>query len=253
MLDYSGLHSYGYSEWFEHFVENKKQVLAVDFSQEGTLTESEKALLYPSIADFQRGEASEGKHLIAASERFARTAGQPAYADTIKLFIEEENQHSAYLQEFMQFHGMKLKKASVLDGVFRLVRKVKGIYSEVTVLVSAEIIAISHYEALRNATSSPALKSICEKILRDETPHIAFQTFTLSLFPQSRITRPLRRGLMAATCLVVWASYRKLFRAGGYSLRRLFRDSMRILEQSISEAETLRASTQSHVSVIQKP
>lgn len=54
----------------------------------------------------------------------------------------------------MQFHGMKLKKASVLDGVFRLVRKVKGIYSEVTVLVSAEIIAISYYAALIDATSS---------------------------------------------------------------------------------------------------
>lgn len=87
------------------------------------------------------------------------------------------------------------------------------------------------------------MKSICEKILRDETPHIAFQAFTLSLLPQWRITRPLRWGLMAATCLVVWASYRELFGAGAYSLRRLFRDSMQILEQSISEAEALRAST----------
>lgn len=124
-------------------MENKKQVLVVDFSQEGTLTESEKDLLYPSIADFQRGEANDGKHLLAASKRFARTSGQPTYADTIKLFIKEENQHSANLQEIKQFHGMKLEKASMLDGVFRLVRKVKGIYSEVTILVSAEIIAIS--------------------------------------------------------------------------------------------------------------
>lgn len=82
-------------------MENKKHVFAVDFSRKGTLTESENNLLYPSIADFQRGEASEGKHLLAASKRFVRTAGQPAYADTIKLFIEEENQHSTYLQEFM--------------------------------------------------------------------------------------------------------------------------------------------------------
>lgn len=136
----------------------------------------------------------------------------------------------------------------MLDGVFRLVRKVKGIYSEVTVLVSAEIIAISYYVAMGDATSSPAfspaLKSIFEKILRDETPHIPFQTFTLSLYPQSRATRPLQRGLMAVTCLVVWNSYHELFRAGGYTLRRLFRDSMQVLEQSISEAEALRGSTQ---------
>lgn len=111
------------------------------------------------------------------SKRFAQITGQPVYADTIKLFIKDETQHSAYLQEFVQFHGMKLKKASVLDGVFRLVRKVKGIYSEVTVLVSAEIIAISYYAAMGDATSFPALMSICEKIMRDETPHIAFQIF----------------------------------------------------------------------------
>lgn len=132
----------------------------------------------------------------------------------------------------------------MLDGVFRLVRKVKGIYSEVTVLVSSEIIAISYYVAMGDANSSPALKSICEKILGDETPHIPFQAFTLSLYPQSRATRPLQRGLMAVTCLVVWDSYHELFRAGGYSLRRLFRDSMQVLEQSISEAEALRGSTQ---------
>lgn len=34
MLIYSRQRSYGYAEWFEHFVENEKQVLAVDFSQE---------------------------------------------------------------------------------------------------------------------------------------------------------------------------------------------------------------------------
>lgn len=89
-----------------------------------------------------------------------------------------------------------------------------------------------------------ALKSICEKILRDEIPHIAFQTFTLSLFLQSKTTRPLRRDLIAATCLVILASYRKLSTASGYSVRRLFRDSKQILEQSISKAETLQVSAQ---------
>lgn len=73
MLDYSVQRSYGYAKWFEHFLENKKQVLAVNFSQEGTLTESEKPLLHPSIADFQRGEASESKHLLTESNSFART------------------------------------------------------------------------------------------------------------------------------------------------------------------------------------
>lgn len=92
-------------------MENKKQVFAVEFSDEGMLTESEKALVYHSIADFQRGENNKGKHLLATLKRFAQTTGQPSYADTIKLFVHEENQYSAYRQESMQFYRIKPNKA----------------------------------------------------------------------------------------------------------------------------------------------
>lgn len=114
MLDYSGLRSYAYAKWFEHSVENKNQVLAVDFSRKGTLTESEKALLRPSIADFQRGEASEGKHLLAASKRFVRTAGLPAWASFHKLFRADDYNSQRLFRDCMQIFEQSISEAKVL-------------------------------------------------------------------------------------------------------------------------------------------
>lgn len=68
----------------------------------------------------------------------------------------------------MRRHGLKLKKASLLDSIFTAICRVKGIESEVTVLVTEDIIAIPYYAPLRYATSSPQLKRVCERILEDE-------------------------------------------------------------------------------------
>lgn len=139
----------------------------------------------------------------------------------------------------MTRNGLKLKKASLLDSIFTAVRRVKGIESEVTVLVTAEIIAIPYYAALRDATSSPQLKRVCERILEDEVPHIAFQSFTLGLLPQSGVRRLIRRVLMLGTCTLIWLSYRPLFKAGGYSFTGLVREAMGILRNSINFASNV--------------
>lgn len=93
---------------------NKQQVLALDFSDENTLTESEKDLLYPSIADFQRGEASEGKHLLAASKRFARTAGLPAWASDHKLFRADDHNSWHLFRDSMQIFEQSISGAKAL-------------------------------------------------------------------------------------------------------------------------------------------
>ncbi len=57
-----------------------------------------------------------------------------------------------------------------------------GLKGEVTVLVTAEMIALTYYDALAKSTDSPVLKSICEQMLHDELPHIMFQSHTLQYF-----------------------------------------------------------------------
>ena len=100
----------------------------------------------------------------------------------MRYFIKEENTHSAYLAQYMKWHRVPERKRSVLDSIFRRLRQVNGIRSEVTVLVTAEIIALSYYTALKNATKSSALKSICSQMLHDELPHVVFQSYTLAHF-----------------------------------------------------------------------
>ncbi len=46
------------------------------------------------------------------------------------------------------------------------------------VLATAEVLAIPYYTALRDATGSPLLRSICCRILTEEAQHLRFQAFT---------------------------------------------------------------------------
>ena len=91
----------------------------------------------------------------------------------------------------MKWHRVPEKKYSVLDSIFRRLRQVNGIRSEVTVLVTAEIIALSYYTALKNATKSSALKSICSQMLHDELPHVVFSVVyagSLSQYCMDRVS-----------------------------------------------------------------
>jgi len=108
------------------------------------------------------------------------------------------------------------------------------------VLATAEVLAIPYYTALRDATSSPLLRSICGRILAEEAEHLRFQAFTFGQLGSRRaallraLTRAAHRCFLMATTLLVWMEHRWVFRAGGYSLRELWR-------QALSVGETLLA------------
>ena len=54
------------------------------------------------------------------------------------------------------------------------------------VLATAEVLAIPYYTALRDATGSPLLRSICDRILAEETEHLRFQAFTFGRLASHR-------------------------------------------------------------------
>jgi 1,2-phenylacetyl-CoA epoxidase catalytic subunit len=106
------------------------------------------------------------------------------------------------------------------------------------VLVTAEVIAIPYYTALRDCTGSPLLGAICTRILREEAAHLRFQAFTLARLAGRRpaIARQWARTLhgwfLIATTALVWVEHRHVLRAGGYSHARLRR-------HALAEFETL--------------
>ena len=235
---------YSYDEWLEFFRENDKHRLQIDFSQEAKLSDGIKALIVPSISAFQIGEHSDGLHLIKAAEVFASLFDEPAYPNVMKLFIKEENFHSSYLGEFMRYHDLPLRKSNFLDRTFRRLRRRGNILSEVVTLITAEIIALSYYSALSDATESPALKRICAQMLHDELPHVIFQSYTIGHFKQNRWLKFKRHFLMRATTRAVWTAYGNVFRAAGWTYDRFRQENIGYIKQSEDIARyTSRSST----------
>lgn len=224
-------------DWVAHFQNNHNHRLQIDFTHEPQLTPREKQQIFPSIQIFQKGEASDGRFLLNCVERYAKKNHDPEYLEAMKWFVREENWHSAYLKKYMDYHQIPVRSRSVLDDIFRILRKIGGLKSEIIVLVTAEIIALSYYRALAECTASPALKSICRQMLHDELPHILFQSRTLHHLTPGPLERPLRILLMEITMTVVWLSLKEIFQAGGYSYKRLASDSLGYLRQSMEMAE----------------
>ena len=66
--------------------------------------------------------------------------------------------------------GIPRLSAHWLDGIFRRLRKLAGLEACAAVLVTAEVLAMAYYQALRDATRSQLLRSLCARILVEEPP-----------------------------------------------------------------------------------
>lgn len=220
-------------DWEEYFSRNAREQLVIEFTAENYLTEQEKKRIAPSVRMFQAGEASEGKHLLKAAERYAKKSSDMPYLKAVKWFIAEENRHSYYLDRYMEYYGIPKRRKNRLDDWFRRLRKFGGLKGEVIVLVTAEMIALSYYQALAACTGSCVLKRICRQMLHDELRHLVFQSHTLYKLKSSPLQKIVRIVLMQMTIWAVWPALRSVLKEGGYSYRHFYRESMGYLRQSM--------------------
>lgn len=232
----SSMNSFSYAGWKAYFMQNAARRLVIPF-QDDKLTEKEKKLIFPSICKFERGEHSDGKHLEKVAGIFAKKINNKDYNDCIKLFIKEENVHSGYLELYMQHYNVHAKENIMLDNIFRRLRKLAGLQCEVIVLVTAEIIALSYYDALKDATRSHALKAICKQMLCDEIPHVMFQSYTLSHFKNRFYTRFIRVIFMEITSIAAWAGCYKVFVQAGWTFKKFICHNLYYLRQSMELSE----------------
>lgn len=169
--------------WLNHF--RTRPAVQLDLFQEERLTESEHHRVSYSIAQFQRGESSEAQDFLSKSKLFALELGDFAFFEESQLFVQEENYHSYLLGVFMEQAQIDFATESWADTIFRWVRSLGDIAWSSRVLLMAELLAQVYYPALKEATSSPLLQAICDRIIADEAYHITFQT--------ERIARVLKR------------------------------------------------------------
>jgi hypothetical protein len=196
------------------------------------LTEKERRRIAPSIQQFQLGEGSRGQLLLDRGQKYGRTVNDPLFAGALDIFIQEEQQHSRYLSAFMESQSIPRAHKHWVDSVFRKLRGLAGLELSLTVLVTAELIAVPYYMALRAATGSPILKMICTRILEDESHHLKFQASMLARVASARpaafhrALRELHRFFLLGTILVVWIEHRAVFEAAGYNFRRFKNETL---------------------------
>lgn len=205
--------------WLAYFRRNADNNLALAWDDPHALTDAERAAITDSMQAFQIGEASEGKTLLRFAETFAQQAHDPAYVESVKFFIREENRHSGYLRTFMQEHAIPRARTQWSDGVFRVLRRLAGLELSIRVLVTAEMIARVYYPALGAATKSPKLALICRRMATEEGIHVRFQMGAVGRLKARRSRFGAWLGdvghgvLMAATTLVVWHDHHTVLRA----------------------------------------
>lgn len=220
-------------EWYAYFTQKSFNRGSLACEVQDVLTAEEKRCIAKSIAAFQLGEYSEGKGLLKAAERYAEKIDNPYLVPITRLFIAEEQNHALLLRDFMVRHEIKLIKKNWTDAIFRRLRKNVGYELSITVLITAEIISLVYYKALRGCTHSQLLRRICDKILSDERAHVKYESAMLYDIRQEKYATSLaliaflHRFLYFGTSLVVYLTHRKVFRKGGYNFSRYWSDCWR--------------------------
>ncbi len=200
---------------------------------------AEREAIAASMQGFQLGESSEGRHLVDRARLWSSEHDDPDYLQAIRLFIAEEGRHARDLGRFMDAEGIPRIRNAASDSAFRFLRRSAGLETSIAVLVTAEVVAQVYYAALREATASPVLRALCERILADEEAHVRFQAERLALLARGRgrvltaLRRATQRGLMLAALPVVWSVHRRAYRAGGYGFRRFSWETWQAFERAL--------------------
>ena len=222
-----------FERWYRHFLDKGNAPDSLPWREPYRLSATELRLVGRSIQQFQLGEWARGRGFKRRAACDAVLAADRWFLPTLELFIAEEQGHSSMLGRFLDHEQIPRLTNDWLDGAFRRLRKLAGLELCVTVLVTAEVLAMPFYQALRDATKSNLLRSICVRILCDEAAHLNFQALTLGLSrqPLSERARALRSCchtmLFRGTALLLWKQHRKVFRAAGWDFGRFWKDARR--------------------------
>jgi hypothetical protein len=212
-------------QWCAYF-ESNSYPRNIPWNLPPALTLEERFSFASSIQTFQLGESSEGRRLLKAAEEEAEISGDLYLPEAVRLFIGEEQRHASLLGHFLRTESIPLLKRQWTDSMFRFLRQRWNLELCVAVLMTAELVARVYYRALRDATHSLALQSVCKHLLRDEMHHLAFHAGILG---DLRKNRPLWINFLwntaysifhQITVTVVWIEHNKVFRAGGFPYHR---------------------------------
>ncbi|MFI5638345.1 ferritin-like domain-containing protein [Streptomyces goshikiensis] len=161
--------NWGYETWVREFEAERERRAAV-----GDPPWSPGAALDPalvrSLRKFQVGEDGDGSALIGKAER----AGDPGYAEAVRLFVAEEQNHARMLALLLAAGGAQTLSGHWSDAAFVRLRRLMGLRMELLVLMVAEVVALRYYRAVRDGAADPLASEVAGRILADEERHVPF-------------------------------------------------------------------------------
>lgn len=217
-------------DWVDYFYQNSPEPI-FPWHDSVRLSGAERLAVISSIQQFQLGEGASGKRMLDRAQRFSRATGDLGLIAALKLFLREEQRHSKILARFLQRESAHCLEKHWVDSLFRWVRGLAGLELCLKVLVTAELLARPYYAALHDATGSPLLRSICDRIFEEEGAHLRFQAFVLERLQRrhGRATQELmkacHRAFLASTAAVVWMEHRPVFKSAGRTFRQFWEET----------------------------
>jgi hypothetical protein len=221
-------------KWLNYFQHNRTHRLPVAWEQEVRVEPHLREPMIRSLQKFQIGESGEGRRLRG----HAAKTGDPIYAETIGLFIKEEQEHARLMAEILKRLHAPLLTGDWTDHCFMFMRRWFGLHQELLVLLLPEMIAKRYFLALRDGTQDPVLRTVFEQILRDEDGHVAFhveylrRAFERLSFSQRIAAQVLWRFLFRGACVVVMLDHRAVLSACGVRPAAFWRDCGRIFDET---------------------
>lgn len=223
-----------YEHWYHQFLEKRDSPCDLPWHDPYLLSAGERRIVARSIQQFQLGEWARGHGLVRRAAAHPILSADQWFLPSLDLFIGEEQRHSCMLGHFLDRERIPRLTNHWVDTTFRRLRKLAGLEVCAMVLVTAEVLAIPFYQALRDATRSALLRSICATILRDEAAHLNYQAVTIGLIRcpldnKGRLFRALCHSMLFhCTALVLWQQHRRVFRAAGWNFRRFWKQARRV-------------------------
>ena len=77
-------------QWVAYFRRNAKRLTEIPWKRDAGWTDEEREALCASLQDFQLGESSQGRFLLAQADRYAQLNNDPVYPEAMRLFVAEE-------------------------------------------------------------------------------------------------------------------------------------------------------------------
>jgi hypothetical protein len=218
--------------WIDYFHRNALEP-DLPWNDGTSLSGAERWAVVRSIQQFQLGEGASGARLLRFAHHFCERTGNAAFLAALKLFLKEEQRHSEILRRFLVHERVPCLPRHWVHGIFRWLRGLAGLEPCLKVLVTAEILAKPYYAALRDATRSRLLGSICQRILEDESAHLRFQAFAIRQLQQSRpaflnlFIKMLHVAFLLGTATVVWVEHRRVFQSAGRTMHQFWAEALR--------------------------